>query len=208
MRAGPAAAHGLPGMTLLEVVVALTVVGLVLAAGYVAFGQITDHRRRAADATDAVVRPAVIRASLRGWLAGARLVADEGGPPFRGLDGIAGDLADDRIAFLTSARTPLGAAPALVRIAVDRDAETPERGLVADFAEWRGTRRLRVEIAPQAVGLEVRYLSGVPGERRWLPSWVSSTVLPAGLELTLVAAADDSLPPLLALPLRVPLGGR
>jgi hypothetical protein len=42
------------------------------------------------------------------------------------------------------------------------------------------------------------------GDRGWLPSWVSSTIIPSGVEIRL---AGDSLPPLLRLPLMVAIGG-
>jgi len=47
----------------------------------------------------------------------------------------------------------------------------------------------------------VHYLSGMIGARRWLPSWVSTTLLPLGAQISVVAAAGDSLPPLFQLPI-------
>ncbi len=195
------------GMTLIEALIALIVTGIVLTLGYRAFASVIDHRRRADDATESVVRAAAIRESLRSWLAGARLVAQEGGPAFRGIDGTYGDMPDDAVTFLTGTRTPLGDVPAIMSLTIDRDDDTPESGLVAEFVEWRGTATARVQIEPLVVGLEIRYLSGVRGDPRWLPSWISSSVLPAGIELRLIAKPGDSLPPLLERPLLVPLVG-
>ncbi len=192
-------------MTLLEIVVALAIAGAVVAAGYAAFASITDHRRRADGATETVARAAAIRESLRGWIAGARLSPEESGPPFRGIDGVHRDHPDDVVAFLTSAPTPLGGGLAILRLGIDRDDETPERGLVVELAEWRGAAATRVEIEPRAVGLDIRYLSGLAGRDAWLPSWISSSLLPRAVELRILAAPGDSLHPLLARPLRVPL---
>jgi len=196
-----------PGMTLIEIVVALTIAAAVVAAGVAAFASITDQRRRAEEVTAEVMRAAAIRETLRAWLAGASLLPGEGGPPFRGIDGIRGDSPDDVLVFLTSARTPLGPGPVLVQLAIDHDDETRERGLVADIVEWRGTARTRVEIEPDAAGLDLRYLSSLRGEPQWLPSWISNTLLPAGIELRIVPADGKEIHPLLARPLLVPVQG-
>jgi hypothetical protein len=69
-------------------------------------------------------------------------------------------------------------------------------------------------LAPDATGLRVRYLSSVFGQRSWLDSWVSTSVLPAALELriafdsTTTAGRERAAHALLGTPLLVPLGGR
>lgn len=198
------------GMTLMELVVGLTISGLVLSVGYAAFHSVLDHRERADEVTGALARAATQRRTLVSWLAGARLTVEEGGPEFRGLDGVEGEawrMPDDELSFLTNAPTPLGSGHTIVRLSIDRDEDTPERGLVAELREWRGLRTERVEIEPGAAGLDLQYLSGIGGERRWLPSWISSSVLPLGVQLSLVPPQGDSLPPMLRLPVLVPLGG-
>jgi hypothetical protein len=99
----------------------------------------------------------------------------------------------------------LGPGETLVRLYVDRDAATPEQGLTAVFAEWRGSAIRRVELDRSIAGLDARYLSHLMGKSVWLPSWVSSTVLPAGVELRFLPPPGDTLAPLLQLPLVVPL---
>ena len=138
-------------------------------------------------------------------MSGATLLADEGGPQFRGLDGVRQDAPDDQLTFLTTSPTPLGTGNVIVRLYVDRDDATPERGLTAAFAEWRGTATTRIELDPRVQGLDIRYLSSFQFRSGWLPSWISSTLLPSGVELLLVAAPGDTLPPLLRLPMVVPL---
>jgi hypothetical protein len=205
-------------MTLLELVIALTITGLMLSAGYATFATLADRRAVAAERADDVARAAALRRTLAGWLASARLTIEEDEIAFRGLDGVrstnhetiaatTADLPDDDLTFLTTAPTPLGNGETLAHLYIDRTDQTPERGLVVELAEWRGTRRARVELDTTVAGLDVRYLSGVLGARQWLPSWVSTTVLPAGLELRLSAATTkDSLPPLLAVPITVAFG--
>jgi type II secretory pathway pseudopilin PulG len=190
-------------MTLLELVVGLTVTGVVVSAGVGAVAMLTDRRDQLRITAAEDARAAAERQVLVAWLGGAHLTAEEGGPDFRGLDGVHEEIQDDALSFLTTAETPLGSGETLVQLYVDRDERTPEHGLVAAFSAWRGTETKRLEIDPRVAGLETRYLSGVLGNRVWLPSWVSSTILPAGVEVQLLG---DSLPPLLSWPIVVPLG--
>jgi hypothetical protein len=192
-------------MTLLELVVGLTVTGVVITAAFAALGVLQDRVAQAAGVMNDVTRAANERAEIGEWLAGARLTVEEGGPAFRGLDGTRDVLPDDELTFLTTAPNPLGTGETLVRIYVDRDSATPEQGLTAVFAEWRGTAIRRVEVDRTVRGLDIRYLSTIMGQRVWLPSWVSSTVLPAGVELRFLPTMGDTLAPLLQLPLIVPL---
>jgi prepilin-type N-terminal cleavage/methylation domain-containing protein len=194
-----------PGMTLIELMAGVAITGMMLAGGYAAFGSVIDQRQRADDATAEAARASAVRHTLTAWLAGARVTPDEDGPGFRGVDGVHGTMPDAELRFLTTARTAASAGYTVVRLFIDRDDDTPERGLVAELMEWRGPARERIELEPRADGLEIRYLSGVRGPREWLPSWVSASVMPAAVELRLSAAAD-SLPPLLRLPILVSYG--
>ncbi len=195
------------GLTLIELVVALTISSLAMAAGYGALGAIVDRRRRVEEASAAVARAAAERGLVESWLTGAHLTVEEGGPAFRGLDGVSGDSADDELTVLTTAPTPLGTGETIVRLYVDRDERTPERGLTAAFAEWRGTAVGRLEIDARVTGLQIRYRSSLLAGAAWLPSWVSTSLLPAGAELTLTGDGPDTLPALLRLPIVVPLAG-
>jgi type II secretory pathway pseudopilin PulG len=191
-------------MTLLELIVGLTVTGLALTAGFGALGMLGERRERLEAAMNTVARAATLRAAIVAWLGDARLVAEEGGPGFRGLDGDKERTPDDDLTFVTTAPTPLGTGETIVRLYVDRDTATAERGLTAVFAEWRGLALTRVELDTSITGVDIRYLSGVLGRRAWLPSWISSTLLPAGVELRLLAAPADTLAPLLRMPILVP----
>ena len=85
-----------------------------------------------------------------------------------------------------------------------RDEKTPERGLVAEVGPARESKRERVELVPGASALQVTYLSALSRDPVWLPSWISTTVLPRAVELR-VGGAPDSIPPLLRLPILVTL---
>lgn len=192
-------------MTLIELLVGLVITSLMLAGGYAALTSVVDHREHVTRSLDEVAHAASVRRSLSGWLAGAMLRPDGTGPEFRGLDGLDAGRDDDELAFL--AGTSLGPEwdESAVRLYVDRDEKTPERGLVAEVGPAAGSARERVELVPAAWGLQVTYLSALSRDPVWLPSWISTTVLPRAIELR-VAGPPDSIPPLLRLPVLVTLG--
>jgi hypothetical protein len=192
-------------MTLLELIVGLTVTGVTVSAGYGAFTSMVDHRARAAERIEGTARAAEGRRALAEWLEHGRLVVDQDGPLFRGLDGVYQGLPDDDLSFLTSGG-PGGSREVIVRLHIDRDSLTPERGLTAELSGWRNPHSELVQVEPRAAGLDFRYSTRVLGETEWLPSWISSTVLPSAVELRILPEPDDTLPALLRLPIVVPLG--
>ena len=191
-------------MTLLELVVGLTITGVTVSAGYAAFGSMLDHRAAAQEQVERVAQAADARRTVIEWLEGARLRVDDNGPQFRGLDGVFQGQPDDDLSFLTASPGAGRSNEAVVRLYIDRDSLTPETGLTAELASGNATRR--IEIESHASGLELRYSTSALGQIEWLPSWISSTVLPLSVEMKLTAAEGDSLPPLLRLPIVVPIG--
>jgi hypothetical protein len=190
---------------LIELLVALTITGLMMGSGYGALSVMVDHRERVMAATDAVASAAAKRRMLTGWLRGARLTI-EGDATFEGLHGVDEDRADDALTFVTNAPTPLGTPETVVHVYIDRDDKTPERGLTVSLADRKGGVARRIEVDPRATGLDIRYLSGLFGKRGWLESWVSTTVLPSAVTLTASSEQPDSLPALLRPAIVVPLG--
>ena len=195
------------GMTLMELIVALTVTGMALSMGYGAFSSLVDNRSRVTEATAATARAAAIRSSLSAWLEGARVTGQPDAAQFRGLDGVYQNLPDDELWFLTTSDTPLETNETIMRLFVDRDADTPEQGLVAAVTEWRGVASSVVQIDSTVTGLDMRYLSSALGTRQWLPSWISATLLPTAVEIELTAPADLPLHPLLEMPMLVVVRG-
>jgi hypothetical protein len=195
-------------MTLIELVVALTITGLALGSGYSAYATLSDRRAVADHEADVIARSAAIRSTLASWIAGARLTVEEDDILFRSVDdtwrSLSGALPNDDLTFLTSARTPVGNRGTIVHLFVGRDSSAA-RGLIAELIEWPGGRRARVQIDVAVAGLDIALLSNVLGEQSWLPSWVSSTLLPAGARVTLLPIPGDSLLPLLRLPITISL---
>lgn len=210
-------------MTLVEVVVALTVAGLALGAAYGALALIVDRSELADEVAVAAIHESVLRQTLAEWMASTRMGAQQSGTTFEGLDGEYDGQADDVVTFLTSAATSAGGRETLITLYIDRDEETPESGLIAAFAPWTGVRVLssdargqagedaqvaahalrRLELVPGAASLDIQYRSGLLGEPRWLPSWISTSVPPSAIELRIGAPDSIDLPRLLRLPLRV-----
>jgi hypothetical protein len=128
---------------------------------------------------------------------------------FEGLDAEENALPSDEIVFPTTAQTPLHVPSSVVRLYIDVDPVTPERGLVAELTERPLDTPRRVELLPQVVHMEILYLPDVEGgvdDVEWSTSWIARDGLPKAVEITLTAASGDSLPPLLQFPIRVPLG--
>jgi prepilin-type N-terminal cleavage/methylation domain-containing protein len=201
------------GMTLMELIVALTITGMMVSAGYGTFATLADRRAAAAQAASEMLRHSVARAELSRWIAGARLTIQEDDVIFRAVDGTArlglDRVDDDVLEFFTTAHTPLGAGGTQVRLYVDRAVSTLERGLVVELRDLAGTRTERLVLVPNATGFDTRFLSGIFGQRQWVESWVSTSVLPSGARLQIVAPGEDSLSPLWQLPITVAIeGGR
>jgi prepilin-type N-terminal cleavage/methylation domain-containing protein len=210
------------GMTLLEVTVALTIAGAALASGAAVLGFLADQSAR--PATLAVVSASAQRATLRDWLSEARL-ATEGDAEFRGRPGdVRGGTsrrgnALDELTFVTTSPTEVSGSGTIVHLylAHGDGPAMPAHGLLAELTPWRraGTPVTRV-LAHDATGFRVRYLSSLFGQRNWLDSWVSTSVLPAAVEIRIgfdsTATSDEvdngAAHALLATPMIVPLAGR
>ena len=200
------------GLTLVELLVALTVTAVTMSVGWSALGTIADRRERARAASTATVRAASVRRQVVAWLEGAYVTGEEDAPPFQVTDHATRGRPDDELSFLTSATTPIGRGDVVVRLHVDRDPRTPERGLVATFVDRWTARAARVELDPSVAALEVRCASDMRGRHERLASWLSGTVVPRGVELALGAAGSreaERLAPLLRVPIAVAIeGGR
>lgn len=192
------------GLTLIEVMVALAISGIAISAGYTALGTLIDRRGAVDDLTADVTRAWTVRNTLASWVGEARANAPGA---FRALDARHGDIPDDDFTFVTTARTPLGDGETAIRLRVARDSAGEPLGLVADLAEWRGTRRMTVVVDSAVAGLDVRFRSGFVRRGEWLTSWISSTLLPNAVEIRLVPPASDALHALLREPVLVVLGG-
>jgi prepilin-type N-terminal cleavage/methylation domain-containing protein len=200
------------GMTLIELTVALSITGLAIGVGYSGFAMLTDRRMEAASRAAETARASAVRRAVQTWLTAARLTIEEDEVLFRAVDGVwrsaAGEVADDDLTFFTSASTPLGDGGTIIRLHVERSDSIAagQRGLVADLWSPDGTRRLSIVLDTLVATLDVSVLSSVLGDAAWQTSWVSSTILPAGVRVRLGDAQERAaLTPLLATPITASL---
>ena len=200
--------HARPGMTLLELVVAMAVGGMALAAGGAAFAFLSDRRAAMMAEADRDGRALAARRAMEHWLAEVRLAPDGPGEGFRGIDGTRraheGELADDEVSFVTTAPTPLGNDATFVRLFVAREPGHDDGALVAEFRDARSNALRRVTLVEGVAGFDAHFYTQAFGRTEWLDSWASATLLPGAVVLRLVAAAGDSLPAALRLPITIP----
>jgi prepilin-type N-terminal cleavage/methylation domain-containing protein len=200
--------HARPGLTLMELVVALAVTGMAVSVGYAAIGGMVDRREALLQEARVLSEASVTRSAIIEWLDAARLDLVRVGPSFRGLDLARDGAPDDVLTFLTGAPTPLGTARTSITLRIGRDSAGKALGLMAEFRDWDGRGAHTINLSADIETLELRFLSGIPGDNDWLTSWISASVLPAAVELRLGQGAGDSLPPLLKAPIIVPMGVR
>ena len=200
-------------LTAIELVVALAVTGLAAAIGAATLGALADNGRRLNTTSDPTERAAAVRRTIVSWLEGARVSvssSDAGASAsFQVLDVSRRGRATDELLFQTTASTPLDISETLVRLYVDDDDRTPEHGLIAELSGTAVTPPLRMELDTDVAEMEVRCLTDLLGGRRWIASWLSSSLLPLGVEVTLRPVRGRQLHPLLRLPIVVAAeGGR
>lgn len=193
------------GFTLVEVLAALAIGGIVAAAVVAGVRTLTTWSSEARTRAREANRAAAIRRQIEGWLAGIAPPAGREARDLRFRDrSTAAGEADDVLGWATLAESPFASGRVRVRISVDRDSATAERGLVAELSGGDRPGVRRVELVPGASGLDARFLPPGPGAS-WAGSWSSTRQLPRAVELRL---EGDSLPALLRAPVVVTWRGR
>ena len=201
------------GLTVLELMIALPLVAIVASIGTATLGLLGREERYRRDAIETVARPLAVRRTIVAWLEGAHA---GGGAPnaaaasgFQVIDKTQGGREADMVVFTTTAPTPLGTGETTVALYVDADSRTPEVGLTAELTSWPGGPSARLQLDSTVVSLSSRCLTNLLGGRRWVPSWMSPSVLPRAIELQLRGARKDALSPALQMPIVVAMeGGR
>ncbi|HET9425498.1 MAG TPA: prepilin-type N-terminal cleavage/methylation domain-containing protein [Gemmatimonadaceae bacterium] len=199
------------GMTLMELVVAIALTGMMAAAGAATFASIIDHRRVIRESTVETERAAALREMIRTWIAASTILVQQGGGP-RGLassarissrPGVATGVTaaaqtGDEISFNTSAITPTPSANTRVRLFVDGDPNTPETGLTMEYQGSNAAPLQRRQLDSTIGLMLVEYLDNRTG--RWYPALQAATIRPIALRFAFAAAEGDSIPRLLQLP--------
>lgn len=213
------------GMTLMELVIGLTITGLMAAAGAGAFASIIDHKRVIREASAATERAASLRETIRSWALSGDVRIQIGGVP-RGLSsgagraaatstrGRAAAAAGPRVADVTPAKAAgdeltIGAVTAMnpsmlanvtLRLYVDADEGTPEKGLTVEYQPSPQEGLVRKMLDSTVDELTVEYLD--QRTNRWIGSTQTATL--SGGKAVRVTMSSSSNPDGDAL-LRVPL---
>lgn len=203
-------------MTLMEVVVALAIAGTALAAGATALGFLVDQQSR--PGIQSIAAASAVRTTIRSWTSQAKLTT-EGDAEFRGAPvthtisafPTTRDSANGELTFVTTASTDVAVAGTQVRIHIQRDS-AGMHGLVAQLTPFRVRGApTTISLAPNATGFQARYLGSLYGQRVWQKSWISTSVLPAAVEIRIQFdsatndPADAAARALLAVPMTIPM---
>ena len=212
------------GMTLMELVIGLAITGMMASAGAVAFGSIIDHRRVIREASVETERSAALRDMIRGWILAGNIQIQQGGGPRglnRGLGVAAGTglarggtmsmqavsaavASGDEITFTTSDVNPSFLPNVRIRLYVDADDNTPEKGLTIEYQPNAQQPLVRRMLDSTIDTLHVEFLDR--RTNRWIESTQGATIQPMATRLTL-ASGVAKLPPILQIPMIFPMAG-
>jgi type II secretory pathway pseudopilin PulG len=208
-------------MTLMELVIGLAITGIMAAAGVAAFGSIIDHRRVIHEASASTERAAALRETIRSWVINGTLHVQIGGGP-RGLTrgaaraGGAGgantlggmnaaavtpaQAMGDELTVTTSAMTPVMTPNLTIRLYIDGDGNTPEKGLTMEYQPTPQSALLRKMLDSTIDTLRVEYLDG--RTHRWFAASQAATLgSMTAVRLTMIPNPATKPSPLVTLPL-------
>ena len=214
-------------MTLLELVVAITILAMMAIAGTVAFGTVIDQQETIRTASSDVERAAALRETIRQWILQGEPQVQVGGGPNGGRRTLQVSRASSQsmlvpsssgaasvssavstgneLTVVTNGPNPLMAPAVRIRIFVDADDNTPEQGLTIEYqGAVAQSPLLRRQLDPSVGDLFVEFFD--PRSGRWLASTEASTGQPIALRVTMMPAEGYVLPRLLELPLTIVFG--
>jgi prepilin-type N-terminal cleavage/methylation domain-containing protein len=199
------------GMTLMELVVAIAITGMMAAIGGATFSSIIDHRRVIRESTVSTERAAALREMIRGWITAGTIQIQQGGGP-RGLrstarigmnpDAATGVTAaastGDELTIATTALTPTVSPSTRIRLFVDGDDNTPEKGLTIEYQASNASPLQRRELDSTIGSMTVEFLDNRTG--RWYDATQAATITPIAVRFSFAPMEHQSLPRLLLLP--------
>jgi hypothetical protein len=204
----------------MELVIGLAITGMMTAAGAGAFEAIISHRKVIRDAAVSTERAAALRDMIRSWLTTGQVQIQQGGGP-RGLTRgaattsapgtsnnsmsavSAAQAAGDEISFTTSAPNPSLLSIVRIRMFIDADNNTPEKGLTIEYQPSAQQPLVRKMIDSTIDTLYVEFLDD--RTHRWYHSAEAATIAPTAVRLTLLPGEHHTAPPILELPMIYPI---
>ena len=189
-------------MTLVEVTLALTLVGVVVTAGYQLYETARTIHERVDSSLSALAVESAVRATISSWLQHPVMLTEQLG--FYAFDQSWQGVDDDRLVLWV--RDPLPGVPGLARLqlSVDRDEATAEEGLVATVVPLSDPRPRTIMMAPTVGRLNLAFRT--PNITDDLGSWQSQSLTPREIVIELGPRPGMRLPPLLARPWTVVVG--
>lgn len=204
----------------MELVIGLAITGMMATTGAVAFGSIIDHRRTIREASVETERAAALREMLHGWINAGSVQIQQGGGP-RGLNRggaaptsaasttgnsvasvSAAQASGDEVTFTTSELNPSLLPNVRIRLYVDADNNTPEKGLTIEYQPNSQMPLVRKMLDSTIDTLRVEFLD--QRTNRWIESSQAATITPTALRLTLLSGLVK-LPPILGVPMIFPM---
>jgi prepilin-type N-terminal cleavage/methylation domain-containing protein len=216
------------GMTLMELVVALVITGMMAVMGTSTLASLIDHRRVILGSTGELERASALRDQIRTWMLSGDIQLTTGGAT-RGI-GRAGAAAistptiaqpstangmtntgvtsavaaGDEITFVTTAPSPANTPSVRMRLFIDGDANTPETGLTLEYQASNATPLKRIQLEPTIGVLTVEFLD--QRTNKWIESTQVATITPIAVRITMAPYDGGRLPGILLLPLIFPMG--
>jgi type II secretory pathway pseudopilin PulG len=178
-------------MTLMELVIGLAITGMMATAGAAAFTSIVDHRETVRKANAATERAAALREMIRSWILNGQVRVDIGGGP-RGLsragqatrvtmrtgntvvDLTPAKNSGDQVTIVTSAVNPSMTPNLSIRLYIDVDDNTPEKGLTMEYQPNPQSSLTRRMLDSTITTLTLEYLDG--RTQRWIESSQAATI--------------------------------
>lgn len=208
MTVGPGMRRRRSGFTMIELMVALAISGIVAAAAYAAVRFAADATTRLRDSRADALAGATARLTLDGWLRATSFI--DGVDRFVGRDNRGQGRPLDEVTFGVRDAGVHHPGPHRVRLWIDRDRSTRAAGFVAELTPIRAgvlTPPETLELAPGAIALRARYWVRLMNRERWVDAWDSSRELPRAIELQLWGPAGTvssaRLAPLWTIPVTV-----
>lgn len=192
------------GTTIVELVVALVITASVAAAGAATFGQLIDRREQLLAAATHTERAAALRALLREWIVAGTVELPSTTQQIRALPAPrVATATDHELIFATNALTPAGFPGVRVRLYVDEDPETVERGLTIEYRPRPSADHVRRELDPAIRRMVVEYLDADAG--RWVTADDAVAIRPVAVRVTFPPTEGNEAR-LRQLPLTFPIG--
>ena len=105
----------------------------------------------------------------------------------------------DEISVNTTAPNPANAPSVRMRIFIDGDEGTPERGLTIEYQTSNQAPLQRLQLEPSIGGMKVEYLD--QRTNRWRPASEAATIQPIAVRVWLLPASGVQLPAILQVPM-------